>query len=241
MPLDPELRRELLDRLPDEPRNVETRGALLAGEAAIFGSPTGCVARMDGQRLLSVVGDARESDLRAAIACATGDWTLICPLERGRRWAGALPGWSLEAATLHTLPDAVEEIGVETGGALVERVSSPSPGWLDHAPDRLRREIGAVAGRYPLFAAWVDGRAVSFCYAAFPTETLWDVSVDTLRDYRRRGLAAACFARAFEALSETGRRPVWGAVDSNVASLRLAERLGFRPAGKLAVLEGRLD
>ncbi len=84
----------------------------------------------------------------------------------------------------------------------------------------------------------MDGRAVSFCYAALPTETLWDVSIDTLAAFRRRGLAAACFALAVETLSKTGRRPVWGAVDSNVASLQLAERLGFRPVDRLAVLEG---
>jgi hypothetical protein len=32
-----------------------------------------------------------------------------------------------------------------------------------------------------------------------------------------------------------GRRPVWGALDSNLPSLRLAARLGFRPVDRLVV------
>lgn len=233
----PSDRDRLLARLPDEPRWTETRSAILAGDGAIYGSERSCVVRDDFLRLLSVVGRPPERQLRAALAGASGEWTLICPLEDGRRWGGLLPGWSLERAILHTLRAGEPRVDTPPA-ARVERVEAPAPGLLEHLPDRLRREVGVVVGRRPLFAAWVDGKAVSFCYAGSLTESWWDVSVDTLAAYRRRGLAAACFFAAWAALEREGRQPVWGAVESNVASLGLAAQLGFEPVDELAVLWG---
>jgi predicted GNAT family acetyltransferase len=74
---------------------------------------------------------------------------------------------------------------------------------------------------------------VAFCYAACETETLWDVSVDTLAPFRRRGLAAACFERVRREMERRGKRPVWGAHADNPASLALAARLGFRRDAEL--------
>ena len=96
----------------------------------------------------------------------------------------------------------------------------------------------------PLFVACVPpgdaGRIVSVCSAAWETETLWDVSVETVSDYRRRGLAAACFiALARWMLAERGKRPVWGAHESNPASLALAASLGFVRESELLSFQPR--
>ena len=47
------------------------------------------------------------------------------------------------------------------------------------------------------------------------------------------GAATALVVRS----AATGRRPVWGAEDGNVASLRLAAKLGFEPVDRLAVVK----
>ena len=73
--------------------------------------------------------------------------------------------------------------------------------------------------------------------AAFLTESLWDVSVDTLEGCRRRGLAGACARALIGLLSSRGLEPVWAAVESNTASLRLAAKLGFERADRLMVFE----
>jgi len=78
-----------------------------------------------------------------------------------------------------------------------------------------------------------EERPVAFCYAAVQTETLWDVAVDTLAEHRRRGLAAACFTALARHMNDRGLSPVWGSLDDNVASMKLARKLGFVPVARL--------
>lgn len=229
-------RRRLLAKLPDVPRWCETRAALIEGDCELFGAGSDCVVRIDPHRLLSVIGKPLPAELGRARAGLEGAWTLICAAEEGERWAELLPGWTLELAVLHEL-GRMPTVAAPSIPARIERVTAPSPRLLDHLPQPLRREIGVVAGRYPLFVAWVEGRAVAFCYAGSTTESLWDISIETLAGYQRAGLAAACAVRAVRYMKRLGRRPVWGAVESNVPSLRLAAKLGFYPVDRLAVLE----
>src|SRR5262249_43512698 len=58
---------------------------------------------------------------------------------------------------------------------------------LDHLPSGLRHEITHARFDFPTGAAFVGGLPVSFCYGCFTSESLWDVSIDTLEEYRRRG------------------------------------------------------
>lgn len=67
------------------------------------------------------------------------------------------------------------------------------------------------------------------------TESLWDVSIDTLEEHRRQGHAARCVAFMVEHMQREGRRPIWNAVKSNAASLALAARLGFVPVDEMVV------
>ena len=80
-----------------------------------------------------------------------------------------------------------------------------------------------------------DGRPVSFCYPVWRTETLWDVSIDTLESHRRRGFAAHVAGFMIDRMLEDGREPVWGAMASNEATLRLGRGLGFTPAAEIVV------
>lgn len=233
-------RARLLGLLPDIPRWCETRGALLEGDCELFGEGGNRVVRIDHHRLLSVIGEPAPAVLRAALAGAAGEWTLICAVESGSHWADLVPGWSLEDAVLHALVGTPAEVAPPTIPAQIERVREPAPGLLDHLPPRLEREIAVAVERYPLFVAWVEERAVAFCYAGSATETLWDVSIETLAEFRRSGLATACARRAIRSLAREGRSPVWGAVESNLPSLRLAVKLGFHPVDRLAVLEGSI-
>jgi len=151
--------------------------------------------------------------------------------------ADALPGWDSEGATLHVLggeptppalrPDA-EVVLVGPGN----RSRLPAAG----VPEGVYREVESVWGRgRPAAVAFVGGRPAGFCLGTLETETLWDVSVETLPAYRQGGLAAACFDALRAHYDALGKRPVWGAHDSNPASLRLARRLGFLPAARLEI------
>ena len=76
-----------------------------------------------------------------------------------------------------------------------------------------------------------------FCFPTVVTERFWDVTIETRESYRRRGLAVAAFLRAVDEMRQTGREPVWGAEEDNVASLRLAEKLGFVYAATIWVFD----
>jgi RimJ/RimL family protein N-acetyltransferase len=81
----------------------------------------------------------------------------------------------------------------------------------------------------------IDARAVSFCYPCWQTEGLWDVSVDTLEQHRGRSLGMAAVRFMIDHMRREGRAPVWGALASNRASLRLAAKLGFVPVDRIVV------
>jgi predicted GNAT family acetyltransferase len=117
-------------------------------------------------------------------------------------------------------------------------------GFLD--PDTLKQlsidsellEELQSAAEYTLIAAtFVEQRPISFCYAASETESLWDISIDTLPDYRRQGYAGLCVAHMIAHMAGHGKQPIWAAVEENPASWQLAQKLGFVPMDELALFE----
>ncbi len=76
------------------------------------------------------------------------------------------------------------------------------------------------------FAALLDGEPVSGASSYSVYDGGIEIEIDTKREHRRKGLAAACAARLILACMERGLYPGWDAV--NRASLALAEKLGYR-------------
>lgn len=194
-----------------------------------FGPPGACaiVSRDDGcGRLMFIVGDADRSARRQAAAMdplaevivsrATFDAMHARP--SGARRA-VIFAWRSEHVVTTDHPTIV--LGAEDAPRLAG------------LPADLREELEGVLARAPV-AACLDGDVLAaFCYPGSRTETLWDVSIDTLEPHRRRGCAGAAFARMMELQAREGRRPVWGAEEDNVASMRLAAKLGFEPVDEV--------
>lgn len=216
--------------LPDVPRWVETRSMLLGGECELFGLEEGgdpsFVVRDTGYPLVSVVGRPEKAAIREAVAGRRGLEVIATP-ENGEYVAAALPGWEVARATLHLLRDEDRLPRVPAGAVrLLEPEEIES---LEGLPPDLRFEL-AAARWSPIAASFEDGRPVAFCYAD-RTESLWDVAIDTLEGYRRRGHAARCVAFMVDHLRPL--RPVWGSENTNLASLGLAAKLGFAPVDEL--------
>jgi len=76
-----------------------------------------------------------------------------------------------------------------------------------------------------------DGDAlIGFAGCSADCETMWQIGIDVLPDYRCQGVAAALTARlALECLNR-GKVPFYCAAWSNIPSVRTAIRAGFRPA-----------
>lgn len=204
--------------LPDVPRWVEAHG--IASDRAHWRRPLGggLAVGHDAARLIVVIGDA-DPALAAALPATH---TVLFAIERDdlRR---ALPR-PVERAILHAL-DA-EPPDYEGATLLPDDAPLPEP---------LAGELAWARTRGPIYTAYVDGMPASFAYAPWRSASLFDVSVDTLPGARQLGLATIVASAMIQAERAQGRQPVWGADEANVASLRLARRLGFSPIDELWV------
>ncbi len=222
----------LLEAIPDAPVWVETRGMLFGG-AAVVGAAEACVVVSKNGRLLSALGMPPWAVVEEALRMARpGAELLVLPdvVEHMARLLGR-PG---RPATIHS-----------TDGKRLAQTAEPLSRTrllavsddLTHVPAELRREIEEALGKVEVAAVMAGGRAVTFCYPGAITETLWDVSIDTLELHRRKGYATRAFLWMYRHLLAKRLMPVWGAFDDNKPSLRLARKLGFEPAGSLFVFE----
>ncbi|HSC28969.1 MAG TPA: GNAT family N-acetyltransferase [Vicinamibacterales bacterium] len=235
---EPESSVALAAMLPDLPQWVETRGMLLSGRAQILGfeSREAFVARVlhGALSVVSVVGTPRADAIQEAVAGCTPMTPVIAQAGNAPHVGAALPQWSGERAIVHALPPhAVMPPG--PADTVIRILSHREIGRLAHVPPGLRHELTHALDLTPVAAVFVEDTPVSFCYPCWRTETLWDVSVDTLEEYRGRRLAAAAFDFMYREMQATGRQPVWGAMESNTASLRLAARIGFVAVTEIVV------
>jgi GNAT superfamily N-acetyltransferase len=221
--------------IADEPRWVEIRNLLLSGrarvEVATTAPPAFTVVRADIAQG-GVVG--RPPHRAIQMMAASAEEILVEP-EHAEWVAAALPEWTFEQATLHVL-GGNPALPVVPRGAVRAASRHDLTAWPG-IPADLRRELLEAEEETRVFAAFADDRPAAFCYAGAVTERLWDVSIDTLEPFRRQGLATLCAAFVIDYMRAAGREPVWGSLASNVASARLATKLGFVPADTIFVFE----
>jgi len=250
-----------LERVPDDPWRIDTRGMLLSGRAEVRFPSTpesaadGFLVCMADAALVSIVGRPPGALIRDTIDDLEGDVNVLCQPADALHVGAALAGWMRTLAILHALrshPSWADDLEPET--RIFHAADAPS---LAHVPPVLRRElIDALRGRttarfvpgalpdrdvppplepMPIAASWSAGRPVSFCYPALRTESWWDVSIETLEAYQRQGHAARAVRAMARYMWRTGRAPVWGATVANIPSLSLARRLDFQEVGRVCV------
>jgi RimJ/RimL family protein N-acetyltransferase len=230
--------RRIAALLPDLPRWVEARSYLMGGGCEVLGlreAPAlSLVIRDPDTDLLMAVGAPDPGALQAAAGRCGPGASLIAAPEDGDAVAAALPAWRRTRALLHRLADPSRLPDTPQGGV---RFLDPAEVAGLRVEDELGRELRMAAEESPIAAVVVAGEPVSFCYAGAVTETLWDISIDTVPAHRRRGYAGLCVAFMIRHMHARGRQPVWGAAEDNPASWRLARKLGFEPVDELALFE----
>lgn len=85
---------------------------------------------------------------------------------------------------------------------------------------------GLAVSRYA-WGAFAEGRLVSVACPFFVGERYEDLRVVTEPRYRGLGLSAACAGAVCLDVLDRGRQPSWTTSPDNLASLRVAEKLGF--------------
>ena len=203
--------------LPDLPRWIEAHGIAAAGDG--WEAP-GAIGH-DPSKLIVIHGDA---DV-VALARAHPHHALLYPLELAPQVAHA--GRVPERAILHTLADPY---------ALPD-LDGASPGSPCAAGDGLPADLAAelARARGTVWTVVVDDAPVSFAHAVWSSRRWFDISVETLPGARQLGLATLVAAALIRDERARGREPVWGADEGNVASLRLAKRLGFTAVDEVGV------
>ncbi len=90
-----------------------------------------------------------------------------------------------------------------------------------------------LATRQPFAAVVVDGAAVSICAVARHGQQAMEAGVETHPAWRGRGFAAAATAQWAVAVRDLGLTPIYSTSWDNVASQRVAARLGLRQFASL--------
>ena len=91
-------------------------------------------------------------------------------------------------------------------------------GW--RSKEELLQE-GVVAG------AVIDGQLAALAHTSARSDRCADVGVATLPEWRGQGLATAAAALVCARVLADGQTPVWSTATTNVASRRVAAKLGF--------------
>lgn len=220
----------------------------------------GFVVRDPPTGLTSVVGEPPQDVIRAAVH-ASEHADVVAQMENAD-WVEKAVDLPRTTAKLHWLTDSERLFGPTVPPTNMfgmpevddddddddpfsevvrpEFLSTAEMTGLGGAPDDLKRSLTIAVLRGPVVGVKVGGDPVSFCHAEIQTESLWDVAIDTLEQFRGQGHAVKAVEHLARHMLETyNKRPVWGALETNEASLRLAYKLGFQPVDEVVVFEER--
>lgn len=91
--------------------------------------------------------------------------------------------------------------------------------------------------KFPLIGVIIDGRLVSLAHSSWRTSEACELGIDTLPEARRKGFALAATIVWTQAVLQEGLVPLYSALAENSASLRLAEKAGYRIFAQVATFE----
>jgi RimJ/RimL family protein N-acetyltransferase len=73
-----------------------------------------------------------------------------------------------------------------------------------------------------------DDTIVSTSFAAYIDNNRIDIGIETNPEYRGQGFGALTCAAMIQYCLDNGYEPIWGCRKDNMASFRLAQKLGFK-------------
>ncbi len=96
-------------------------------------------------------------------------------------------------------------------------------------PNALGKYNNPLRPRMVAVMARCRGEIAGMAAAAADCDVMWQIGVDTLPDYRNCGIAKATVSAVTEALFEKDILPYYSTAVSNIASIKTALSLGYRP------------
>lgn len=98
------------------------------------------------------------------------------------------------------------------------------PEW-SNALCKDRKELDVLG-----IGAYDNGKLIGFAGCSADCDRMWQIGVDVLPEYRKRGIASAVTSKLALEILKRGKVPFYCAAWSNVKSVRNAIKSGFRPA-----------
>ena len=98
-------------------------------------------------------------------------------------------------------------------------------GEWSNALSNSRRELDVLG-----VGAYHDGRLIGLAACSADCDTMWQIGVDVLPQYRRKGIASALTSRLALEILERDKVPFYCCAWSNIKSANNAIKSGFRPA-----------
>ncbi len=196
-----------VDRCP----NPRTLLANAAGNYALAGDPETATA----------------DDLKLRIAGFVEAPERFAPLLRAvfpdlRLWDRVV--FELKAKPFFSMPAGKLIRRLEAKDVFHLRGLRPEINWICNTwggPERL------AASGYA-WGAFANERLVSVACSFFVGEQYEDIGVVTESEFRGLGLSVACAGKLCEDIQSRGKQPSWTTSPDNLASVRVAEKLGFR-------------
>ncbi len=79
-------------------------------------------------------------------------------------------------------------------------------------------------------AAYDNGEIIALAGASADCDTMWQIGIDVLPEYRRKGIASALTSTLASEIVKLGKVPFYCAAWANIASVKNAFKSGFKPA-----------
>jgi len=235
-PLAEDGRRALAEVLPDTPENVIARhvlgrslckawvlGPIKCFRAAIVqynflpAEPVGFGG--DARGIVELLGSVEGWEcvfLRSSLAPAVAEF-----VERQMGLASRLYGevcFVLEEPVPSFEHEAVRLLGPQDAGLLSEAPPELQGAGWGNIETMLADGVAA--------AGIVDGRVVAIAHTSGHTRRYADIGVYTHEGHRNRGLSTAAASLVARRVQQLGLTPVWSTGCDNLASLRVAQKLG---------------
>ena len=125
------------------------------------------------------------------------------------------------------LPDTARLKPLSCGsplGVLTDFSALYQPQWSNALCEE-RRELDVLG-----VGAWVYGELAGLAGCSADCESMWQIGVDVLPEYRKKGIASALTSRLALEIMQRGKVPFYCSAWSNLPSVRNAVKSGFVPA-----------
>jgi RimJ/RimL family protein N-acetyltransferase len=200
-----------------------------------------------GHRLY-LAGDVQDPCFGEALtefASARGQFIAYCTTEHKDEVAGMLPGkavkrnrryYEVDPSTRKWATEPPEGYVIEPITGELLSLGLEHTDWVSEEMCSERASVEEFLGKSFGFAAVQRGGFACWCMSEYNLGDRCEVGIETVREYRRRGLAVLVAGTMFRHAASVGvRRIGWHCWSDNAGSVATAERLGLRRVAEFPV------